>query len=519
MRSLKSFTEQVGDPATAKGPVERQVMRIITPGTLTDAALLEEKRDCVLLALVVHESTLGLAWLNLAAGQFRVLETVPDNLASELERLQPAEILLPEGLDIPVALNGVGAVKRLPVWQFDADAAVRNLARQFETRDLAGFGCDGLHPALGAAGALLEYARLTQGAAIVHIKALQVERDSAYVRMDAATRRNLEISETIRGEAAPTLLALLDTCSTNMGSRLLRQWLHHPLRDRTAVQQRLDGVSGLIGEAGSGPYLAVRECFRRVADIERITARIALRSARPRDLSGLRDSLKRLPEVISALAACASEHIAALTPAMAADVALVSLLEKSLRAEPSVVLREGGVIAHPRRFKGSWMRGCLRACMTASRIRQWAPGGKHSQTTRFGMRSPMFERWLPKEPAVWVAGSDEIDALPDHVRAVDHHDWSCRMVFRAGVDDAGHGWTDAHRISTDRARPDPGRDADAPEGGPWRGHGLGWPGPGGASNADGTGGPLGWNGYGCRRKPGAYGEAAPPVQADGHVDS
>lgn len=340
-----AICEQVGDPATAKGPVERQVMRIITPGTLTDAALLEEKRDCVLLALVVHESTLGLAWLNLAAGQFRVMETVPDNLASELERLKPAEILLPEALDIPAVLNGVGAVKRLPAWQFDVDAAVRNLARQFETRDLAGFGCDGLHPSLGAAGALLEYARLTQGAAIVHIKALQVERDSAYVRMDAATRRNLEISETIRGEAAPTLLALLDTCSTNMGSRLLRQWLHHPLRDRTAVQQRLDGVSGLIGEAGSRPYLAVRECFRRVADIERITARIALRSARPRDLSGLRDSLKRLPEVISALAACASEHIAVLTRAMAADVALVSLLEKSLRAEPGAVLREGGVIA------------------------------------------------------------------------------------------------------------------------------------------------------------------------------
>jgi len=345
-----AICEQTGDPATAKGPVERQVTRIITPGTLTDTALLEEKRDCVLLALVLHEATLGLAWLNLAAGQLYLMETAADNLASELERLQPAEILLPESLDTVTMLSGVGAqkilsLKHLPVWQFDVDAAVRNLARQFGTRDLSGFGCDGLQPALGAAGALLEYARLTQGASIVHVKVLQVERDSAYVRMDAATRRNLEISETIRGEASPTLLSLLDTCSTSMGSRLLRHWLHHPLRDHAIVQQRLESVSALIGAAGLGPYHAVRECFRQVTDIERITARIALKSARPRDLSGLRDSLKRLPEVIAAIAGCASEYIATLAQAMAPDAALVSLLEESLREEPSAVLREGGVIA------------------------------------------------------------------------------------------------------------------------------------------------------------------------------
>ncbi|MEO7559452.1 MAG: DNA mismatch repair protein MutS [Nitrosospira sp.] len=350
-----AICEQTGDPATTKGPVERQVVRIITPGTLTDAALLEEKRDCVLLALYVHESKLGLAWLNLAAGQFRLMETSPDNLASELERLKPAEVLLPESLDTLAGLNGTGmgalkklSLKRLPLWQFDIDAAVRSLSRQFETRDLSGFGCDGLHAALGAAGALLEYARLTQGTGIVHIKALQVERDSAYVRMDAATRRNLEISETMLGETSPTLLSLLDTCSTNMGSRLLRQWLHHPLRDRTVIQNRLDGVSFLIGAAGLGPHLQVRECLRRVADIERITGRIALASARPRDLSGLRDSLKRLPQAITAIAEIAdstSEHIAELTKMMAPDTALVSLLEKSLREEPGVVLRGGGIIA------------------------------------------------------------------------------------------------------------------------------------------------------------------------------
>ncbi|MEO7465249.1 MAG: DNA mismatch repair protein MutS, partial [Nitrosospira sp.] len=221
-----AICEQIGDPSAAKGPVERQVARIITPGTLTDAALLEEKRDCTLLALCIHESKLGLAWLNLAAGQFYVMETSPDHLASELERLKPAEILLPDSLDALFGPNGINtskkiSLKRLPLWQFDGEAAVRNLSQQFGTRDLSGFGCEGLHSSLGAASALLDYARLTQGTSIAHIKALRVERDSAYLRMDAVTRRNLEISETILGDASPTLLSLLDTCSTNMGSRLL----------------------------------------------------------------------------------------------------------------------------------------------------------------------------------------------------------------------------------------------------------------------------------------------------------
>lgn len=353
-----AICEQTGDPATSKGPVERQVMRIITPGTLTDSALLDEKRESILLALCVHETTLGLAWLNLAAGQFWVLETSLDNLASELERLKPAEILLPDSLDTPVGLNGAGtsktSLKRLPFWQFDVEAAVRILSRQLGTHDLSGFGCEGLHSSLGAAGALLEYARLTQGSSIAHIKALRVERDDAYLRMDAVTRRNLEISETILGGASPTLLSLFDTCSTNMGSRLLRHWLHHPLRDRTVIQNRLDSVSLLIGEAGSGPYLSVRGCLKRVADIERITARIGLRSARPRDLSGLRDSLKRLPEAIAAIADIVAiaevmngidKHIAALARSMTPDTTLVGLLEESLREEPEVVLRTGGVIA------------------------------------------------------------------------------------------------------------------------------------------------------------------------------
>lgn len=350
--------EQVGDPATSKGLVERQVTRIITPGTLTDAALLEDKRDSALLALLVHESTLGLAWLNLAAGQFSVMETAVNNLTAELERLKPAEILLPDSLNLAEISDRVMqeklCVKHLPAWQFDSGAAVRNLSRQFGTHDLSGFGCEDLDVSLGAASALLDYARLTQGASIAHIKGLRVEREDTYLRMDAATRRNLEISETIRGEASPTLLSLLDTCSTNMGSRLLRHWLHHPLRDRGLIQNRLESVSFLAGEAGIGAYLSVRDCLKRVTDIERITARIALKSARPRDLSGLRDSLKRLPAVNNAIAGTAttgsdssdvSAHVVALIHLMAPDNALAALLEKSLKEEPEVMLRTGSVIA------------------------------------------------------------------------------------------------------------------------------------------------------------------------------
>ena len=337
--------EQVGDPNTSKGPVAREITRIITPGTLTDAALLEDKHDCILLALIIHETTLGLAWLNLAAGQMRVMETEKHHLTSELERLKPAEILLPESLALPEMPDNRWILKRLPTWQFDLDSAFRNLTKQFETRDLSGFGCDGMRSSLCAAGALLEYVRLTQGANITHLTALHVEQDNIYIRIDASTRRNLEISETIRGEKSPTLLSLLDTCSTNMGSRLLRHWLHHPLRNHAIIQHRLDSVSALIGKNGKSAYLTVRESLRHIVDIERITARVALKSARPKDLSGLRDSLNHLPEIALAVSNCDTEMIRQLTQTMSPDNTLINLLEDALQEEPNTLLREGGVIA------------------------------------------------------------------------------------------------------------------------------------------------------------------------------
>jgi len=350
-----AICEQIGDPATSKGPVERKVVRIVTPGTVTDSALLEEKRDCLLLALHQRSGKVGLAWMNLASGQFFVCETAAENLPAELERLQPSEILHAENTR-PQA-NNHAALKMLPDWHFELDTARRALCQQFATLDLAGFGCDDFSVGLEAAGALLGYARLTQGQAISHIRSLQVYSADRYVRMDAATRRNLEITQTLRGEPAPTLLSLLDTCATNMGSRQLAHWLHHPLRDRAVLGARLLAVEQL-----SELHRQVHDHLKPCVDVERITARIALRSARPRDLSGLRDTLLTLPQLQTALVGRVSTRhdnndvglkpdlqnhslIASLADALQADTQLVSILQTSLKPEPSSVLREGGVIA------------------------------------------------------------------------------------------------------------------------------------------------------------------------------
>ncbi|HWA11966.1 MAG TPA: DNA mismatch repair protein MutS [Burkholderiales bacterium] len=339
-----AICEQIGDPATAKGPVERQVTRVVTPGTLTDASLLDEKRDNLLLALAAAEGRLGLAWLSMASGRFSVAETSPANLASELERLQPSEILCADGHEHP-ALDGAGVpLRRMAAWRFDIEAATRALTRHFETRDLSGFGAEGIGVAIGAAGALYEYARATQGTAIAHVRSLVVETDVQFVQMDAPTRRNLEISETLRGEPAPTLLSLLDTCATAMGSRWLRHALHHPLRDREAVRARHDAVATLLGDGAGRPFERTRAALADVADVERIAARIALRSARPRDLSALRASLQALPALGDHLAACDSPRIAALRADAAPFPEVAQLLARSILPEPAAVIREGGVI-------------------------------------------------------------------------------------------------------------------------------------------------------------------------------
>jgi DNA mismatch repair protein MutS len=340
-----AICEQIGDPATAKGPVERQVTRVVTPGTLTDAALLDERRENLLLAALPGRTLVGLAWLSLAAGRMRLMEVRAEELASELERLRPAEILVPEGAELPEALEERAPLKRLPAWHFESDAARASLARQMETLDLAGFGCEELGPALGAAGALLEYARLTQGTALAHVKALAVERGGQFLRMDASTRRNLEITETLRGESAPTLVSVLDRCVTGMGSRLLRHWLHHPIRDQVELERRLEAVAALAGEAGGGPGEGLRTALSPCADVERITARIALKNARPRDLSALRDSLSVLPQAAAVVAGALAPRLQELAAALGVDPRCADLLTRAVAPEPAASIRDGGVIA------------------------------------------------------------------------------------------------------------------------------------------------------------------------------
>ena len=333
-----AICEQIGDPATSKGPVERKVVRIVTPGTLTDSALLDEKRDSLLLALHERNGKIGTAWLNLASGQFYTSESDTSNLAAELERLQPSEILLAENTTLPA--QSKSPIKTLPVWHFDLESARRGLCQQFSTLDLAGFGCDEYTLGLEAAGALLGYAKLTQGQSIAHVRGIRVYQAENFVRMDAATRRNLEITETLRGESAPTLLSLLDTCACNMGSRLLYHWLHHPLRDRAILSSRHDAVENLKTTQAD-----VHKKIKAYVDVERISARVALRSARPRDLSGLRDTLSQLPALHDLLKNNPSQLITALSNSLLPDPSLVTLLQQSLRLEPTTVLRDGGVIA------------------------------------------------------------------------------------------------------------------------------------------------------------------------------
>ena len=337
-----AICEQIGDPATAKGPVERKVMRVVTPGTLTDAALMDDKRDNILLALQRSRDTLGIAWLSLASGRFAVIETAWRNLDAELERLRPAEILAPENLEHTLSDSVKVPLRRVPLWQFDVDAARRNLCAQFGTHDLSGFGAAHMTVALGAANALLDYVKSTQGAAVAHLHALTVEQSSEWVRMDPATRRNLELSETLRGEAAPTLLSLLDHCATSMGSRLLRHAVHHPLTNRALLQARHAAVGELLQ---TRLHERLHTVLRTFVDVERITSRLALKTARPRDLSGLRDTLRQLPAVRTLLAECVSPRVAAIAHALTLREDIAATLSAAIQPEPSSVLREGGVIA------------------------------------------------------------------------------------------------------------------------------------------------------------------------------
>jgi len=338
-----AICEQVGDPATSKGPVERRVQRIVTPGTVTDDALLEERRDNLLAALVQQADSFGLATLDLSSGRFVVQQLAgSEALAGELERLHPAELLLMEDYTLPDGLTAPGGTTRRAAWHFDRDSAERLLTRQFGTRDLGGFGCTDLPLAIGAAGCLLQYVKDTQQSALPHLRGLSVERREEAIIIDAATRRNLELDNSLSDQAQHTLAGILDRTTTPMGSRLLRRWINRPLRDITQVRERHDAI-GLLLKQQTFPEL--QECLKGIGDIERILARVALKSARPRDLATLRDSLDQLPDLQSRLATLNAPLLQRLAGECGTHPDTLDLLRRAVIEQPPMLIRDGGVLA------------------------------------------------------------------------------------------------------------------------------------------------------------------------------
>jgi len=349
-----AICEQIGDPATSKGPVERKVMRVVTPGTLTDADLLPEKSERPLLAMCLitqrKVATAGLAWLSLASGALRLMEfsgdvgTVTTRLQQELERIAPAEVLRGDNADL-FEEELTCHVNRVPDWHFDVVSGHKSLLDQLSVATLTGFGADNLGAAFGAAGALLRYAQSTQGRGLQHVRTLTTETENEFIGLDAATRRNLELTETIRGQESPTLFSLLDHCRTSMGSRLLRHWLHHARRDQGIARSRHAAIAALGQSDVTG---TLSHTLAQVPDIERITTRIALLSARPRDLASLRDGLKQLPSLRHAMLRALGDGtglLAAIHGDIATPEACLDLLHRAVALEPAAMVRDGGVFA------------------------------------------------------------------------------------------------------------------------------------------------------------------------------
>ncbi|HEV2321160.1 MAG TPA: DNA mismatch repair protein MutS [Gammaproteobacteria bacterium] len=338
-----AICEQIGDPATSKGPVERKVVRIVTPGTVTDEALLEERRENLLAAAYGRDGRYGVAALDLGSGRFTLLEVEGNEaLLGELERLRPAELLYAEDALLPKAARERAGARGRPPWHFDTETATRLLTGQFRTRDLSGFGCEELLAAVAAAGALLQYVQETQRTALPHLTGLTVERRDEALILDAVTRRNLELETSLVGRHEYTLAGVLDRCVTPMGSRLLRRWLNRPLRDHALLKQRYHAVATLMEDRR---HESLREPLNGIGDVERILARVALKSARPRDLGQLRYTLGDLPALQRQLANLDTPLMAELTRELGEHPDLHALLKKALAENPPALVRDGGVIA------------------------------------------------------------------------------------------------------------------------------------------------------------------------------
>lgn len=337
-----AICEQIGDPGTTKGPVERKVVRIVTPGTVTDENLLDDKLDTILIAINRQESHFGIAHIDLSGGRFSLQQiATEEQLLSELERLKPSEILISEN-ESSLSLPGYTGITRRPPWHFDVKTATDALTHQFGTHDLKGFGCESVPAAIGAAGCLLQYIRDTQQGPMPHIQGIRVEHATDSIIIDAASRRNLELDTHPSGNLAFTLFGVVDKTVTAMGSRMLRRWINRPIRDRNRLHTRYDSIEALISLSLTE---SLKECLRKIGDIERISTRIALGTARPRDLDTLRRSMKILPEIAVILDSVDSLLLSKLVTALTKQPKIASLLDQAIMENPPVLIRDGGVIA------------------------------------------------------------------------------------------------------------------------------------------------------------------------------
>ncbi len=338
-----AICEQIGDPATSKGPVERKVMRVLTPGTLTDEALLAETRDNLVAAVFADAESAGIAWLDLAGGRFLLTE-VPDVEAvlGEIERLRPAEVIVDEDQQLADLFGDHIRTTRRPPWHFELDSATRLLCAQFGTRDLTGFGCDGFPRGVAAAGALLAYVTDMQKTGLPHLQSIKVERREDAVIMDGPTRRNVELEESLSGRHEHTLAGVMDHCQSPMGSRLLRRWLQRPLRDAAVLRGRFQAIETL---QNNGAISGFQTSIDGIGDVERILSRVALRSARPRDLRQLGEALSRLPALRQQVESLDSPSLAALHQQIGEHRRQYELLAKAIIDNPPMLIRDGGVIA------------------------------------------------------------------------------------------------------------------------------------------------------------------------------
>ncbi|QHM74411.1 DNA mismatch repair protein MutS [Mixta theicola] len=336
-----AICEQIGDPAQSKGPVERKVVRIVTPGTISDEALLNERQDNLLAAIWQDARGFGYATLDISSGRFRLTEPADrEAMAAELQRTNPAELLYPEDFAAPELIENRRGMRRRPLWEYELDTARQQLNLQFGTRDLNGFGVENAQLALRAAGCLLQYVKDTQRTSLPHIRSLTMERQQDSIIMDAATRRNLEITQNLAGGVDNTLAAVLDKTVTPMGSRMLKRWLHTPVRDRKVITQRQESIAALQELSGE-----LQPVLRQVGDLERILARLALRTARPRDLARMRHAFQQLPALHALLENSDAGHLPVLREQMGRFDELRDLLERAVIEAPPVLVRDGGVIA------------------------------------------------------------------------------------------------------------------------------------------------------------------------------